>query len=120
MCLAFTNFFCSAGELKPAEIDKVLDVIAKPEDYKVIARNILTPLVAAMLALSFNFALLFIYSAHPPAVIRFLLTTWRPQIPRYFLNRQRDWKEGNSLQVPPTHINRTTALTPLLKFQRVL
>ena len=26
---------CSAGELKPAEIDKVLDVIAKPEDYKV-------------------------------------------------------------------------------------
>jgi hypothetical protein len=25
----------SAGELKPAEIDKVLDVIAKPEDYKV-------------------------------------------------------------------------------------
>lgn len=27
--------FRSAGELKPAEIDKVLDVIAKPEDYKV-------------------------------------------------------------------------------------
>jgi hypothetical protein len=27
--------FCSAGELKPAEIDKVLDVIAKPEEYKV-------------------------------------------------------------------------------------
>jgi hypothetical protein len=30
------EYFCSAGELKPAEIDKVLDVIAKPEDYKVI------------------------------------------------------------------------------------
>ena len=30
------QLFCSAGELKPAEIDKVLDVIAKPEDYKVV------------------------------------------------------------------------------------
>ncbi len=40
----------SAGELKPAEIDKVLDVIAKPEDYKVmlascVARTILPSLL---------------------------------------------------------------------------
>jgi len=54
---AGVNVHKRAGELKPAEIDKVLDVIAKPEDYK---------------------------------------------IPRYFLNRQRDWKEGNSLQATST------------------
>jgi hypothetical protein len=72
---------CSAGELKPAEIDKVLDVISKPEDYKV--RALPQPSAAPRPpVLSFP---------SPPPI--------RYQIPRYFLNRQRDWKEGNSLQV---------------------
>ena len=90
MHVSAAHHFCSAGELKPAEIDKVLDVIAKPEDYKVMlvpeAARAVHPCIAHRRLCCAR--LLFVFC---------MLTL--SQIPRYFLNRQRDWKEGNSLQV---------------------